>query len=351
MQIAEYDVTKGDSLWLILEMRLAMMAEQNARELAAARKRRILLIKQTIIFMVLFLTVFPAISAVLLLDKIGKLEKKYEYLVEQDINTLMDSAGAFAENPNATVAEGDGQAVGDAAQFLDGDGKEQEQRVYLTFDDGPSIYTGQILDILAANDVKATFFVIGRSEKYFEYYKRIVEEGHTLAMHSYSHEYKKIYASVDAFYEDLRKLQDLLYQVTGVDCRIYRFPGGSSNTITKSIQPFIECLNEHDIIYYDWNALNGDAVSEELSPQKLIDNIMKNVRLNKNSVVLMHDLQSRYTTVESLQDLINTLKSEGYTLLPIDEDTPLVQHVKAEDTKTRSAEAVKTGDTDKDDAE
>lgn len=315
------------------------MTEENAREAAIARKRRILIIKQTIIYMVLFLTVFPAVSAVLLLDKMDKLEKRYEYLMEEDIHTLIDSAGAFVENPHATVAdvpvadEGQSGALG-APSDTDGSAvKNEEKRVYLTFDDGPSIYTGQILDILAANDVKATFFVIGRDEKYYEYYKRIVDEGHTLALHSYSHEYKQIYASVDAFYEDLRKLQDLLYQVTGRECNLYRFPGGSSNTIAGSIEPFIKCLNEHGITYYDWNALNGDAVSEELSPQKLIDNIMKNVRINKNSVVLMHDLQPRYSTVESLQALIDLLKEEGYKILPIDENTPLIQHVKADSVK------------------
>ena len=322
------------------------MTEENVREAIRARKKRILIIKQTIIYMVLLLTVFPAVSAVLMLDKMSKLEKRYEYLIEEDIHTLMDSAGAFAENPNATVAEApivdEGQTTDDGLSPQSGGEGEgeasKEKRVYLTFDDGPSIYTGQILDILAANDVKATFFVIGRDEKYFEYYKRIVEEGHTLALHSYSHDYKEIYASVDAFYEDLRKLQNLLYQVTGKECNLYRFPGGSSNTIVSSIEPFIECLNEHGVTYFDWNALNGDAVSEELSPQKLIDNIMKNVRVNKNSVVLMHDLQPRYSTVESLQDLINVLKEEGYTLLPIDENTPLVQHVKAEDIKAQKTE-------------
>lgn len=303
------------------------------------RRRRIIQIKKTIIYTVLVLLVVPAISAVLLLDKVSKLESRYEYLVEQDINTLLDSAGAFAENPNATVAEGTA-GVSEDVMPAGGGGEEdteEEKRVYLTFDDGPSIYTGQILDILAANDIKATFFVIGRDSKYFEYYKRIVEEGHTLAMHSYSHEYKKIYGSVDAFAEDLTRLQDLLYQVTGVECTIYRFPGGSSNTIAGSIQPFIGYLEEKGITYFDWNALNGDAVSEELSPQKLISNIMKNVRQNRTSVVLMHDLQSRYSTVESLQPLIDLLREEGYTMLPIDDDTPLIQHVKpesAEDTES-----------------
>lgn len=304
----------------------------NIRVSQRERRRRIMQIKKIIIYTVLVLLVVPAVSAVLLLDKVGKLESRYEYLVEQDINTLLDSAGAFAENPNATVAEGTAGVPEDLTPAgADGEEDAEEgKRVYLTFDDGPSIYTGQILDILAANDIKATFFVIGRDAKYFEYYKRIVEEGHTLAMHSYSHEYKKIYSSVDAFAEDLTKLQDLLYQVTGVQCTVYRFPGGSSNTIARTIQPFIEYLEEKGITYYDWNALNGDAVSEELSPQKLISNIMKNVRQNRTSVVLMHDLQSRYSTVESLQPLIDLLKEEGYTMLPIDGDTPLIQHVKPE---------------------
>lgn len=322
-----------------------MSAEKQTGDTLLQRRRRVLFIKKMIIYLILLMTVLPIISAVLLLDKIGKLEKRCEYLVEQDISVLLDSAGAFAENPQATVAEGSVSADQDIGNMdeqpandsdsddadEDDDTVVEEKRVYLTFDDGPSIYTGQILDILAANNVKATFFVIGRSESYYEYYRRIVEEGHTLAMHSYSHEYKKIYASVDAFYEDLQSIQDLLYQVTGVECKYYRFPGGSSNTIADSIQPFIECLNENDITYFDWNALNGDAVSEELSPDTLISNVMKNVRQNKTSVVLMHDLQSRYTTVESLQQLIDTLKEEGYTLLPIDENTPLVQHVKAEE--------------------
>lgn len=315
-----------------------MAIEDNAQSRERERRRRIVQLKKIIIYSVLVLLVVPAISAVLLLDKIDKLEKRYEYLVEEDINTLLDSAGAFAENPNATVAEGEG-AQSDGVAPTGGGGEEdmqEEKRVYLTFDDGPSIYTGQILDILAANDVKATFFVIGRDSQYFEYYKRIVDEGHTLAMHSYSHEYKKIYSSVEAFSEDLQKLQDLLYQVTGIECKLYRFPGGSSNTITDSIQPFISYLQEQGITYFDWNALNGDAVSEELPPDKLINNIMKNVRRNKTSVVLMHDLQSRYTTVESLQSLIDTLKEEGYTILPIDEDTPLVQHVKPEGEETEN---------------
>ena len=206
--------------------------------------------------------------------------------------------------------------------------KKQDKRVYLTFDDGPSIYTGQILDILNANNVKATFFVIGRDEEYYDYYKRIVDEGHALGMHSYTHDYKKLYASTESFGQEIDELQNLLKDVTGVESHLFRFPGGSSNNVSQlPIENYIAYLNEHNINYYDWNALSGDAVNGSLSPEQLVNNIMKDVRNNKDSIVLMHDLQNVHATVESLQMLIDTLKSEGYEILPIDENTPLIQHV------------------------
>ncbi len=206
--------------------------------------------------------------------------------------------------------------------------RKNTKRVYLTFDDGPSIYTGQILDILNANDVKATFFVIGKDEKYYDYYRRIVDEGHTLGMHSYTHKYEELYESTESFADEVDKLQSLLVEVTGVESHVFRFPGGSSNNVARlPIENYIAYLNEHNINYYDWNALSGDAVNGSLSPEQLVNNIMKDVRNNKDSIVLMHDLQNVHATVESLQMLIDTLKSEGYEILPIDENTPLIQHV------------------------
>lgn len=311
------------------------MEKQEARQAEiVARRKRIALYKKIVIYTVLVLTVFPIISGVLLLDKVGKLEKRLAVLVAQDMDTLMDSAGAFTDNPNATVESADSTEAADtdeedlAALVKENEGK----RVYLTFDDGPSFNTGEILDILKTNGVKATFFVIGREdERYHAYYKRIVDEGHTLAMHSFSHNYKEIYDSPEAFKKDITKLSNLLYDITGFRPNVYRFPGGSSNTIVNSVEPYITCLNDMGLTYYDWNALNGDAVSKELSAKQLVENVMRSVRKNNTSVVLMHDLQTRHATVESLQDLIDILKEEGYTLLPIDESTPLVQHVKVED--------------------
>lgn len=304
------------------------------------RRKRIERMKQGIIIGFLAGTLVPIIMSVFMLCRVGQLEQEALAILEDngDFSTLISSGEALISNPNVDVefltGEDDGEAVDNpqgAYTNMQGDAEDvkDSKRVYLTFDDGPSIYTGQILDILAANDVKATFFVIAREdESYWGYYSRILKEGHTLGMHSYTHKYNQVYASLDSFEEDVSSLSQFLYDRTGVYPTIYRFPGGSSNTVCQV--PMEECiayLNEQGITYYDWNALNGDAVTNELSADKLIDNIMTSVRQNNTSIVLMHDMQSRHTTVESLQKLIDTLKEEGYEILPIDENTPLIQHV------------------------
>lgn len=201
------------------------------------------------------------------------------------------------------------------------------KRAYLTFDDGPSKYTDEILDILAENNIKATFFVIGKDETYYDKYRRIVNEGHTLALHSFSHNYGEIYSSLDNFAADIEELRNLLYDVTGVNCIYYRFPGGSSNTVSSvSMDTLVDYVNSRGLVYFDWNALNGDSVSAGLSASELVDNVMKDALRYDDTVILLHDLEDRHTTVESLQLLIDELKEAGYEILPIDENTPLIRH-------------------------
>lgn len=201
------------------------------------------------------------------------------------------------------------------------------KRAYLTFDDGPSDQTGEILDILKEYDVKASFFVIGRNERYYPMYKRIVEEGHTLAIHSYSHEYSTIYASYDNFVNDVEELRKLLYDVTGVDCRYYRFPGGSSNRVTQvPVNDLIDYLDLAGLTYFDWNALNNDAVITGQTPDQLVKNILKDALNYDDTIILMHDLDCCHETVESLPSLIEQLEEHGYEILPIDDDTPHIQH-------------------------
>ncbi len=205
------------------------------------------------------------------------------------------------------------------------------RRVYLTFDDGPSTYTNEILDILNEYGVKATFFVVGK-EGYTEEYQRIVEEGHTLGMHSFSHKYQEMYQSLDSYKEDLTKLHEFLYETTGVDSRIVRFPGGSSNKTSKvDMQELISYLTEENIVYYDWNVSSGDASNVYVSAQQIANNVLNNVWKYDSVIVLMHDSSAKYATVQALPTIIEKiLESENTVLLPISEDTVPIQHIKAE---------------------
>ena len=204
------------------------------------------------------------------------------------------------------------------------------RKVYLTFDDGPSSNTARILDILAEYDVKATFFVVGKEEEqYQELYKRIVEEGHTLGMHSYSHKYDEIYQSVDSFAQDMSKLQEFLYETTGVWCRYYRFPGGSSNTVSKvDMYDLITYLDEQDITYFDWNIASGDASNSYISEEAIISNCISTLPQYQESIILMHDASNKNTTVEALPALIEQIQAMDNTVIvPITEDTEPIQHI------------------------
>ena len=228
----------------------------------------------------------------------------------------VETQGQITETPPTTESE----SVSVSSKY----------KVYLTFDDGPSEHTDEILDVLKANDVKATFFVVyNPDKKLWPMYKRIVEEGHTLAMHSYTHVYEDIYYSELSFMEDVTLIHDFLYEQTGVDCKYYRFPGGSSNSVSNvDIQELIGYLYESGITYFDWNALSEDSVDLSLSPEELNENVMSSVRANgSDTIVLLHDLKDNPNTAAGLQELIDTLKEEGYQLCPIDDNTIPVQHV------------------------
>lgn len=203
-------------------------------------------------------------------------------------------------------------------------------KVYLTFDDGPSIYTQDILDILDKYDVKATFFVLGKEKDSLkEMLKSIAEKGHTLGMHSYSHQYSEVYASVESFAEDLAKIQNYIYDETGVWSNIYRFPGGSSNKVSKiSMDTFARYLDEQGIVFFDWNSSSGDGGPVLLPVENLVENSMKGILKRETTVILMHDSASKKTTVEALPTLIESILAlEDTVILPITESTEPVQHI------------------------
>ena len=202
------------------------------------------------------------------------------------------------------------------------------KRVYLTFDDGPSENTNEILDILDDYNVKASFFVVGQDKSgYVEEYKRIVDEGHTIGMHSFSHKYSEIYDSKESFEQDYQQIHSMIQEVTGVDAKYYRFPGGSSNTLCNgSMSDFIGYLNSQNVTYFDWNVASGDANIQAYTSDELVDNVMKDVVQYKTSVVLLHDASDKDSTVEALPKLIEQLQASGVMILPIDESTTVIQH-------------------------
>ena len=202
------------------------------------------------------------------------------------------------------------------------------KKVYLTFDDGPSANTGKILDILDEYGVKGNFFVVGTDNPEMQkMYKRIVDEGHVLCMHSYSHKYNEIYSSVDAFTEDLDRIYSMLVDVTGVKPAYYRFPGGSSNSVSRiPMKEFIKVLDERGIKYFDWNVVAGDATNPMLPADKIIENSLCDLNEYEEAMILFHDLSNKTSTVEALPKIIEVIQESGIPIAPIDDTTMTIQH-------------------------
>lgn len=193
-----------------------------------------------------------------------------------------------------------------------------EKQVYLTFDDGPSKdITPQILDILKANDVKATFFVLGaRVDLYPQTLKRIYEEGHYIANHGYSHKYSKIYENKDTTFEEYIQCENSIRNALGnqeYNTYLFRFPGGSSGGPYKKVKAEArELFSQYGIAYTNWNCLTGDAENKNTKEECIQE--MLNTKANQNSLVLlMHDANDKQQTVDSLPEIIQYLKNEGYT--------------------------------------
>ena len=309
----------------------SLMAEMNNK-----RQRRVQRLKRLIVIMFVIPVTISIVLAVQL-HRLGKQVNELQaeiasmqiQLEEQKVDAA-DSQELTEEEASADVQTLENQNVwSESSGTTPAD--SGIHKVYLTFDDGPSANTDQILDILDEYGVKATFFVVGK-EGYNDQYRRIVEEGHTLGMHSYSHVYRDIYESVEAYGQDLEKLHTYLYELTGVDSRIVRLPGGSSNTVSKDkIQDIIAYLGQQGMTYYDWNVSSGDAASGYVSAQQIADNVLNHVSEHHTSIVLMHDASGKNTTVEALPIILEKiLESDNMVLLPITEDTVPIQHVQAQ---------------------
>ena len=186
------------------------------------------------------------------------------------------------------------------------------------------------MDVLKANNVKATFFISGDdTEECKNICKRIVDEGHTIGMHSYSNRYSTVYASEEAFENDLNQISKYIYDSTGNASKFYRFPGGSSNEISNvNMAEFVSILNQKNVTYFDWNVSAGDAAND-YTVEDIVKNVTEGVSKYKTSVVLLHDNSNKSTTAEAIGPLVDALQNMQAEILPIDENTYVVQYIKA----------------------
>ena len=200
---------------------------------------------------------------------------------------------------------------------------ENEKVVYLTFDDGPSRHTPEVLEILDRYNAKATFFITGMNASYRKYIQIAHDKGHTIGLHTYTHSYSKVYASINAYFDDLEKVGALAKEYIGFVPKYIRFPCGGSNTISKKYTPgimskLVKMVEEKGYIYYDWNAENGDGYSK-MSKKEMLRRATSSSE--KKIMILMHDANGKQNTVDILPDVIEYYQKRGYTFKAIDDST------------------------------
>lgn len=188
---------------------------------------------------------------------------------------------------------------------------ENGKEIYLTFDDGPSDrVTPKILDILKEENVKATFFIIGKNaERRKNLLKREFDEGHTIGVHSYSHKYKEIYSSTESLLKDIEDCNSVIKEVTGRKSTLYRFPGGSFGLSSK----LVNAVTAHFMRYIDWNASFCDSEIASPSPEQLVRAAKTTVANPQSVIMLAHDATDKTATAEALRDVIRHFKDNGYT--------------------------------------
>lgn len=271
----------------------------------------------------------------------------------RNIRALDNSKNTSSENENPDHLNTEGNSAGDSTEKTSETRTESETNskpdntipdptpqptegkiVYLTFDDGPSPVTDRVLDILDRYNVKATFFVIyskNHSDKLLDIHNR----GHAIGLHTYTHDYSEIYASTDAFFKDLQKISDHVEEIVGITPKIARFPGGSSNQVSKQYSPGImtklsSMVKEKGYVYFDWNCENGDGNGNNISPGKLLEKVKATTpREAKEVCVLMHDAGSKSTTADSLPGVIEYFRDAGYEFKTITTKTSPVRHAVA----------------------
>ena len=239
------------------------------------------------------------------------------------VYTVTDSNGNTATVKRTVVVR-----AKSAPTVIDSPKSTEGGVIYLTFDDGPGAYTGKLLDVLAKYNVKATFFVTGGGDR--SLIAREAREGHSVAIHTMTHDYAKIYKSEEAYFADLNAINEVIKEQTGEYTKLVRFPGGSSNTVSRKyckgiMSRLAVALEEKGYKYFDWNVTSGDA-GGTTSTDQVYANVINGVRGKAYSIVLQHDIKS--FSVNAVERIIVWGLNNGYTFEPLTYDSPTVhQHV------------------------
>jgi len=262
----------------------------------------------------------------------GNITEKVKVIGSVDNNTpgiyrllykIEDSVGNQAEISREVIVNTKQYTIDEQNPITDG------ATIYLTFDDGPGIYTEEILDVLKRYNVKATFFVTNQFPKYRYLIKKEYDEGHSIGVHTYTHKWS-IYESVEAYLEDFRKMENIIIEEIGVKTNLFRFPGGSSNKVSKKYSKGImtklsKLLTEKNYIYFDWTFDSGDTNKKDNSKEYILKNVKKNLKGDGQYIILMHDIKKN--TLVALPEIIEYAKFQGYEFATLTEESP-TEHFK-----------------------
>lgn len=261
------------------------------------------------------------------LEELRRQKNELETLTQQQSERLaaLEAQVAAAAATTSTTSSGGYQALYPdfyAPQTYSAN-SAPNKTAYLTFDDGPSGNTDIILQTLQEENVKATFFVVGTDDAgNLARMRRIVQEGHTIGMHSYSHSYKKIYASVEAFLKDMYQVFNLIKDTTGVTPTCFRFPGGSINSFNKAVYKDIKAeMIRRGFVPYDWNVSSGDASTTKYTPEQLTGYVLNGIGSKSRIIVLMHDSSSKENTAQAVRQIIIGIREKGFIFAPLDYQT------------------------------
>ena len=296
--------------------------------------KRYVIISIVLILALSAFSVFEFINAKNLSSELTQMQQQNSSLTS-DLNALQSQNQTLQDQYNALQESVASQSASPANPETSQQSQENQGKVaYLTFDDGPSSLTPKLLDVLQENDVKASFFVafMGvNSADNRAWIKQIADAGHTVGVHSWSHDYNTIYANEDNFLEDFNKMKDIIQEATGIDPKVSRFPGGMGNSVSitasggKEIMPeLVEDVKALGIKPFDWNAGGEDATKPYPTTDELVQMVINDAEGHDTVVVLLHAERHQFS-IDAVPEIVKQLREKGYTFQMMTPDSPTVQ--------------------------